>query len=884
MNRTEIRSMIERNLQSVGWDVDDLRIQPDPFTGWVIVVVSSGFEGKSQEQRKKRVLAGLDSLHVEWLELLTPAEREWAAPPPLDSDLEHLPLWPEALARGRLVHDTQPAIVFPSDLDQDIERPIISTFYSLRGGVGRSTALAYTGRILASHGWKVVCVDMDLEAPGLAALFGKEQEIREGYDLLHLLIALDQGAEPDISKYLLPISESDDLYCLPAGKADANHARLLQYIDTEAWYREERNPLRLLMDQLKNKLPFTPDAILLDARTGLASFSGPLLFDIADLSVVVFFPHPQTKTGTGALVQALLAAQTHRELEPPLAPEPRFLVSPIPASKAPEVIQRYEHRALEWISEWLNILKEQRTNAIMESEITHFVPYREVVATSDLILSDRDVWHNYEPVAEWIEGFLPTANEELTIQTLPLLKEKILQDLYFSTGTAERQQDFLDTFLETELFKKALEPNNPLILGRKGSGKTAVFRRLAEDQQTPVVVVTAPAPLRQNRGWLLSVDGFRAIADLLKQNGADWRQFWTFYTSLAIFFSLHNNPPHKGRELPKPNSSFAEQLNDSSTSELDVIRLANAFFGGAERQSSILSAGLIASDWLVRLDKACLKNTLLLFDGLDTGFGSSDEDRHRRRTATSALFSFFTDQSDRLSHLRFKIVLREDIWRRLRFENKSHLFGRTVHLKWDKQISFFKVVLKQALRSDRFCSLLPKGTANPSELEYWGEQDVWAAWHLLVSERMRGGKTAFSRNWVWNRLADGNGDHSPRYLLQLMKQAKEWEQQTHQSKPYERSIIRPRALIEVLPQLSEQALSALRYEEFPELESLMMELTQIGRTPVDANDLNTSPELITLAKEVGLLEEYESRGDYVMRYKVPEIYRYALSMTRKGQA
>ena len=879
MKRMEIRAAIEQNLQAAGWALDDLRVQPDPFTGWVIVIVSSGFEGKSREERKKKGLAGLDELHIELLELLTPVESEWAATLPIDSDLEDLPLWPDALARGRLANDTPPAIVFPSDLDQDIEPPIVATFYSLRGGVGRSTALAYSARILASHGWKVVCVDMDLEAPGLAALFGREHDIQEGYDLVHLLVALDQGSEPDISKYLLRISESDDLYCLPAGKADANHARLLRFIDTEAWYREERNPLHLLMGQLESKLPFTPDVILFDARTGLAPFSGPLLFDFADLSVVVFYPHPQTKTGTGALVQALLAAHTRRELQQPLAPEPRFLVSPIPASQAPEVIRRYEHRALEWIADWLSILKEQGNGVVVESEITHFVPYREVIATSDTILSARDVWRDYEPVAEWIEGFLPTASEEFVTQSLASGKEAVLQELHFSAGMAEWQKDFFDTFLETDLFKKALDPKNPLILGRKGTGKTAVFRRLAEDKNKAVVVVTAPALLSGNRGWLLDADGFREIGEALKQTGADWRQFWTWYTALAVYFSHRDSQMPNGAcwpALPKSNN-FANELTNPPTSQLDVLSWTEKFFSAPR-------AALIANDWLVQLDRVCPQNTLLLFDGLDTGFGSSDKDRSRRRTATSALFSFLNDRGDRLSNLRFKIVLREDIWRRLKFQNKSHFFGRTVILRWAEQTSFFKVVLKQALRSEMLRSLLPRGAAKPSELEYWGEQDVWAAWHLLVSERMKGGKTAFSRNWVWNRLADGNGDHSPRYLLQLMHQAREWEQKTHQSKAYDRSIIRPRGLIEVLPQVSEEALGALRDEEFPELQPLMNELTKIGRTPVDANDLSTSQELINLAREVGLLDVYESSGDYVTRYKVPEIYRYALKMTRKGQA
>ncbi|OAD20581.1 hypothetical protein THIOM_003707, partial [Candidatus Thiomargarita nelsonii] len=166
----------------------------------------------------------------------------------------------------------------------------------------------------------------------------------------------------------------DDIYCLPAGKPDANYARLLRYIDPVAWYHEERNPLHLLMKQLKTGLPFTPDVILLDARTGISTLNGPLLFDLADMSIIVFFPHPQTHMGTAALTQAILAAKTHRDKQK-LTPEPRFLVSPMPASKVPDIMQRYQNRAIEWVADWLSVLEHA---GFTESEITHFVPYRDL--------------------------------------------------------------------------------------------------------------------------------------------------------------------------------------------------------------------------------------------------------------------------------------------------------------------------------------------------------------------------------------------------------------------------------------------------------------------------------------------------------------------------
>jgi cellulose biosynthesis protein BcsQ len=869
MNYSEIKEHIYQNMSRAALDVTDLRVQPDPFIGWRIAVISPGFHGTSKEERQKVVLDGLEDLTIQWLDLLTPEEQEWAGALPLDSTLENLPLWPEALARS----STPETIVFPSDLDDDLEKPIVATFYSLRGGVGRSTALAYAARILASRGRTVLCIDMDLEAPGLAALFGKENEVQDGQGLVFALLSLDQGEHPDIRNHILRVSETDELYCLPAGLPNANYARLLNLIDPGAWYREDRNPLRDLIQILSIDLPFKPDVILLDARTGITPLNGPLLFDLADLAIIVFFPHPQAQMGTGALVRALLAAETRRS-EQRLTPEPRFIVSPVPASKAPEVVERYQHRAVEWIGNWLSVLSERqsRSEPIKESDITHFIPYREEIATSDQILSNREIWRDFEPVAEWLERFLPTASEQRLPVSLSNIKGQILQELVFSAGTAEYQDNFLNTFVETELVNKALQPRIPLVLGRKGTGKTAIFRRLLEDSQQASIVVLSPSPLKKNRAWVISPEGFSAIDQALETTVNSWRDFWLLQTCLACHLSWDG-------EKPQPDAALAEILETDPTTELEVVRCLENLLQKAQ-------VGLLARDWIARFDRAAKSTILLLLDGLDTGFGNAQLDRERRTKAIEGLLSLITDLGDDLQNLKFKLLLREDLWRRLRFDNKSHFFGRSVTLAWLDTADFFKVLIKQALQSDNFKNLVESIEQGRllSSSDYLSELQVFEIWNLLVGERMRGGKSAFTRNWVWNRIADSSNNHSPRALLQLFVQAKNWEIREQDQTSYWKTVIRPRALSESLEDVSKQALDALINEEFPELQELIDRLSNIGRSPFKATEIIGLDDQLNLAREVGLLSIYEGTENEVERYKVPDLYLSGIGMTRKGQA
>ena len=128
-----------------------------------------------------------------------------------------------------------------------------------------------------------------------------------------------------------------------------------------------------------------------------------------------------------------------------------------------------------------------------------------------------------------------------------------------------------------------------------------------------------------------------------------------------------------------------------------------------------------------------------------------------------------------------------------------------------------------------------------------------------------------------------NGDHSPRALLQLFGEATTWEQEEHQKNPYDRTVIRPRALIASLDKVSDEALSALR-EEFEELNKIEKRLRDLGRSPVDASEFSGLSEQLMLAREVGLVEIYEGTEADVRRYRIPDLYRRGLGMTLQGPA
>lgn len=77
---------------------------------------------------------------------------------------------------------------------------LIATFYSYKGGVGRSMALANVAVLLARWGSKVLVVDWDLEAPGIERYFdemvpGCHEKVEEKRGIVDIADGLAKGIE-----------------------------------------------------------------------------------------------------------------------------------------------------------------------------------------------------------------------------------------------------------------------------------------------------------------------------------------------------------------------------------------------------------------------------------------------------------------------------------------------------------------------------------------------------------------------------------------------------------------------------------------------------------------------------------------------------------------
>lgn len=117
----------------------------------------------------------------------------------------------------------------------------VITFYSYKGGVGRSMAMANIGVLMASWKYKVLLIDWDLEAPGMENYFchhldvAKVQQKKGLIDLLHLKAQCDEILVEEIpwKDYInhVEIGKDISLDLLTAGKRDEYYFNKVRQFD-----------------------------------------------------------------------------------------------------------------------------------------------------------------------------------------------------------------------------------------------------------------------------------------------------------------------------------------------------------------------------------------------------------------------------------------------------------------------------------------------------------------------------------------------------------------------------------------------------------------------------------------------------------------------------
>ncbi len=369
------------------------------------------------------------------------------------------------------------------------------TFYSYKGGVGRSLALSNIAIKLSQLKKKVFVVDFDLEAPGLQFKFDEDYTLEPNIAKKGLVdyiysFANENTLPEKLANYTCKLTakniNDNDIDFLSAG--DFENDDYWRKLATTKWsqlfYSKNSYGIRFFLD-LKAKIEkeFNPDYLLIDSRTGITDISGITLKIFADEIVVLAVNNTENLFGTKKIIRSLSSPKNELLNR---SPKIHFVLTRLPFP------EKAEERALEYsiLKKWDKELSEINNSGIQEVSVIHTdkqINNKEIVKigtsgkpdtitydylklfeklTEDNLSFEAD---KFETIKQAEKLFNDALIEKDSLRKLELLDKAISLDPSRYEYFAQRGSLYYmsqDTGKAIPDFKKALEikPNDPFTL------------------------------------------------------------------------------------------------------------------------------------------------------------------------------------------------------------------------------------------------------------------------------------------------------------------------------------------------------------------------------------------------------------------------------------
>lgn len=209
-------------------------------------------------------------------------------------------------------------------------KPLWVSFYSYKGGVGRSMALANLATLLARKGRRVFMIDFDLEAPGLDSFHelgveGKKHGVVEyAYEFQKTKVAPD--IQPYVQECKFPKPVRGKAWLMPSGNKDETYNKKRAAVNWEELYATGLGEPFIANWKAAIQRIYKPDYVFVDSRTGLTDVGGICTLHLPDLVVLLFGLNDQNLHGIAAVLQTIRDAPTPRppQILPVATPVPNL--------------------------------------------------------------------------------------------------------------------------------------------------------------------------------------------------------------------------------------------------------------------------------------------------------------------------------------------------------------------------------------------------------------------------------------------------------------------------------------------------------------------------------------------------------------------------------
>jgi hypothetical protein len=208
----------------------------------------------------------------------------------------------------------------------------VITFYSYKGGTGRTMAMANVAWILASNGKRVLSVDWDLESPGLHKFFHPfldESTVSATPGVIEIIndyasAAVDPTPRAgdwhleyaQVERHAVSLNwafpDGGRLDFLSAGRQNRDYSAAVSSLDWDNFYDRLGGGrfFRAMREDMKDKY----DYVLIDSRTGLSDVADICTIELPDVLAVCFTLSDQSIEGAASVARQISSRYRERNI------------------------------------------------------------------------------------------------------------------------------------------------------------------------------------------------------------------------------------------------------------------------------------------------------------------------------------------------------------------------------------------------------------------------------------------------------------------------------------------------------------------------------------------------------------------------------------------
>jgi MinD-like ATPase involved in chromosome partitioning or flagellar assembly len=433
------------------------------------------------------------------------------------------------------------------------------TFFSYKGGVGRTTALALTASYLARQGKNVFVIDCDFEAPGLINFFNTSQSDIQKPGVVEYLNDILFEHDIPIDNYVHNVekaySGAGTINLMSAGNILADSENLSYFLEGLARIDLQSSRLIETLNNLITNIQenYKPDVILVDSRTGFNNTFGALV-KLSNMVVALAGDDIQNLPGTEYITNLLSDSNINScfilsILSGSFTRRFNNFKNHIQGISNSEIEMFYFDRqnTLELIGTPLEDLDDLNDFINAKSGSTQYHKFFEFIHNNLFFELETD-YDN--PEIETIKTITPievqlnekldeSKKENIKVQDTILEKlEQNLPDLY--AENINYTTKYLDDYFYIRpCMEDFFIPEKTLLLGDKGTGKTAFYKALQIEATFDLLVEKSQKKHLKYR--VLNVTNFESdnfeligLNDEFIKNELYIKKFWIFYIWNAI--------------------------------------------------------------------------------------------------------------------------------------------------------------------------------------------------------------------------------------------------------------------------------------------------------------------------------------------------------------